>query len=445
MTGAPYYDAFRRRITPSLAVLVRDYKRTAYTCANLNSAKVVGTPLKLYLRLDRTKRNTVLEKGIHTKGVSSIKKDWLQEQPYLQKALRSFVDVEEVVVHPVLDFLDKANETPHLNGVELKEFIQLYQEVTGICYVLITNDVLGRPKSAWILPSQWVTPRKTDDKTKSIVDFYEFNVPGGSESKKYNPKDVIVFKMASLIDPYVDGLSPLQAAFESNEVNNRLLTHESSLLENEGRPDVILTHADDDAGGFGAAEAKLLETEYRMKFTKGRGGGVWVPTDPVKMLPVNFPPRDLARLEINKWSKNDLANAFQIPYALISDASHNRQQLEAAEVQHAKYGIRRRLNRNACGLNDQLLTRYDNTGRLFLAYDDPVPEDEEKKQKKIVAYVSNGIWSANEGRNVDGTYGPHNDPKADELQAMNVPGEVARDTERAGKPEPSREPKETKE
>lgn len=413
-----YYDAFRRKAVPDASILVREYKRVAYTCANYNACGLVNGKLRLYLKTNKGESSVFRKETLFP--VTTEKIDYLCSLTYLEKNLRSFVNVEEVVSHPILELLDKVNSTPYLNGIKLKELTQLYQEITGKSYWLITNDALGRPNQIWLLPSQYVRPVKENDDSKKIIDYYEYSPPGFSDSFNYLPNDIIPFLFPSLLSPYLDGLSPLQAAFEANEVNNKLLTHSDSILENEGRPDIILTHADKDAGGFGPDEAERLEKEFKIKFTRGRNGGVWVPTDPVEILPVNIPPRDLARLEINKWSKVELANAFDVPYALISDASHNRQQLEAAEVQHAKYSLRKRFARFVCTLNDQLLTRYDDTGRLFLAFDDPVPEDEEKKYQKIIQFVMNGIWTPNEGRNIDGTYGPSSDPNADKLRAANV-------------------------
>ena len=172
-----------------------------------------------------------------------------------------------------------------------------------------------------------------------------------------------------------------------------------------------------------------------MKFTYGRTGGVWVPDEPVTATPVTLPPRDLARLEINKWSKNDIANAFSIPFALIADASHNRQQLDAATFMHAKYGIVPRCNRNACVWNDLFVSLYDDSGRLFLAYDDPIPENRQEKMQENVQFVMNGIKTPNEARK---EYGLPPLEGGDELRPINVSPEMMREN-RAGSGDDDRE------
>ena len=418
--GVGHYDAFRRKALPNTARLIEEYKRTVYTCANLNADGVVATPLKLYVKTSTNDKPTVLE----TKAVKTFKIDFLQSRPYLSKTLRSFVNVEEVVEHPALTILEKANNSRHMNGQRLKELVQLYQEVTGKAYLLVERERLfGLVKNLWVLPSQWTRPIKDfNTNSNKIVDYYEFNPPGSPDPIKYRPEDIISFLMPSIADPYVDGMAPLQASYESNEVNKKLISHEDGLLTNEARPDVVISPKDSESS-FSADTARRYEREWRMKFAFGRSGGAWVPDDPVVITPVQIPARDLARLEINKWSKNDVANAFQVPFALIADASHNRQQLEAAELGHAKHGILPRCNRNACTWNDLFLSIYDESGRLFFAYDDPIPENREEKRKENIELKSNGIITANEARDNYG-YAPHTgsaegeDPNA--LQSQNV-------------------------
>jgi HK97 family phage portal protein len=417
-----YYDAFRRKYTPTGHTLVREYKRVAFACANLNAAAVCDTPLKLYVKSGKSDKPTILE----TKAISNKKIDYLSNVPYLEKTLRSFVNIEEVVTHPALNVLEKANSSRHLNGQRLFELSQLYQDITGKTYWLIERDMFGLPENIWILPSQFVTPQKTDTRTRKIVDYYEYSPPGIAEPKKYKPEDIIVFLMPSLMNPYVEGYGCLQAAFEANEVNNKLLSHEDALLENEGRPDAIISPKNTE-NAFSPDTARRYEREWKFKFTRGRSGGVWVPDDPVDFTPVTFPPRDIARFEIGKWSKNDLANAFSVPYALIADASHNRQQLEAAAMQHAKYATKPRCNRNAAVLNDLFISDYDDSGRLFLAYDDPVPETKEEKLNENIQLGMNGFKTPNEVR-LEYNLPPH--PDGNDLRPINVSPDMMRENTR---------------
>jgi len=424
-----YYDGFQRKYVPDNGRLIQEYKRTIFTCANLNANAVANAALKLYMKKSAdSAEKSLLQCGIHTKKLTTKAIDKLVNRPELSKTLRSFVDIEEVVIHPALTLLSKVNNTPFLNGWELCIYTQLYQDITGVAYWLIERDPLfNTPLNIWLLPSQYVEPSVEieNPNRRKIIDYYSYFPPGVAKEIKYRPEDLIIFKMPSLQNPYVEGVGFLEAAFESNEIDSKLVSLEHGLLHNEGRPDLLVSPKGESA--FGPDEARRFEKEYQLRFGKGRQGGIWVMEDDVSVTPINIPARDLARLEINKWSKNDIANAAQVPFALIADASHNRQQLEAAEIQHARHGVKPRTNKNAATLNDQFLSLYDDTGSLFFAHDDPVPEDKTAKLQENIQLGMNGFKTPNEIRE------EYNLPPiegGDELRAINVSPEIMRQNER---------------
>jgi len=393
-----YYDGFRRRFLPGSTSLIQEYKRTIYTCANLNAQACISTSLRLFIKTESRSKSSksLLRLGKETKAITRKEKDRLASQSHLNKTLRSFQDIEEVVSHPILTLLDKANFSQHLNGYKLQELLYLYMDITGQAYLLVESNIFNLPVQLWILPSQNVFPRKHEG-SSNIVDFYEYIDGSGQDPPpRYQPEEIIPFTLADLRKPYVEGMSFVEAAYEANKAHNQLLTLEAGLLENEGRPELVVI-PDDDAG-FGEEEASRFEDEWRARFNRGKQGGIFVSPEKIKIEPVQVPLRDLARMEISKWTKNDIANASSVPFALISDASHNRQQLEAAEIQHAKHAVIPRHRRVSCVYNDQLLSRYDPTGRLFLAYDDPIPEDRAVKLQEHTQLVMNRIETPNEAR-----------------------------------------------
>ena len=407
-----FYDGFRRRFTPGDTSLIQEYKRTVYTCANLNAQACISTPLRLYVKKEAGTSTSVLRNGRETKTLSTDEIDRLSSLPHLNKTLRSFMDIEEVVSHPALTLLDNANASQHLNGFKLQELLYLYMDITGKAYWLVENNLFDLPVQLWILPTQNLIPVKREGST-DIVSYYEYQ-DGTDPPPRYQPEEIIPFTTADLNNPYVEGKSFVEAAYEANKAHNQLLTLEASLLENEGRPELAIIPDDDSA--IGPDEADKLEDEWKARFGRGRQGGIFVMPEKVKIEPVQVPLRDLARMEINKWTKNDIANAASVPFALVSDASHNRQQLEAAEIQHSKHAVIPRQRRVSCVLNDQFLPRYDPTGRLFFAYDNPIPEDRAVKLQENVQLKMNGIKTANEVRD---EYNMPPLPGGDVLESIN--------------------------
>ena len=433
-TGSYYYDGFRRKQIRSANLLIAEYKRLCYTCGNRNATGVTNTPLRLYLMTSNGDGKTLLREEKELKKLTTAQKIALKEHPNLKKRLRTAIEIEEVIDHPLLELLQRANTSRFISGVLLSELTQLYLDFTGNAYWLIERDgIFSNPKSIWILPSQWVTP-VVNENSKNVIDEYEFNPPGQSQTFKYSYLDIIHFKNAGLNNPYVEGKGALAACFDSNEVNNKLLSHENTLLSKEARPDALLMPKGED-GYIDPIMARRLEHEWAMRFGNGKIGGIYVPQEELSWVPLQIPPRDLARLEIGKVSAVDIANCFDVPYALVSDASHNRQQLEAAMTLHAMYGIAPRLKRKECVLNDLFVTEFDETGRLFLAHDNPVPENRAEKLSEISVLVMNGIFTPNEGREA---YDKPPLPDGDELRAINVSPDVMDD-----KKEPKKEPKDS--
>lgn len=400
----PYIDKNRNIRRPTDVHELREYKRIPYVCANINATTVAEFKPRLFVTTNATQRKP----RVPTKPVSRKQFIKLEESGYLEK---QFSSVEEVISHPLLTLLSNVNDDLYFNSYKLREVTQLYQEITGKAYWFLEFDSFGRPEQIWVLPSHLVCGFR-EPSSKKQIDVYRFQAVDGI--KLLNPKDVIEFLLPSLNNPYTDGMSPLEAGWESSEVSNSLISHERGLLDNEARPDALLTSDD----GFGPDEAENFERKFMRKFGFGRGGGVWAVAEPnAKFTPISWPPRDMARLEISKWSKLEIANCFGIPIALLESQSINRATLEGAQVQHGRYAIRPRLERSSAVLNKRLIPFYDNSGRLFLQYDNPVPEDRAAKTQEHVGLVGAGIETANEARH-EYDLPPH--PDGNKLESANA-------------------------
>lgn len=405
--GEGPFDYWRKQRSPSTSQLINEYKRIPYACANLNANGVASIRLRFYVKTAKNDRKHRLQ---NTRKLKHVEIDHLSQKV----GLKDFVDVEEVTSHPLLNVLTRVNDTPYMNGCSLSVLTQLYQEICGRAYWYIINDALGRLEQIWLLPSQYLHPKK-EQGSRKVVDYYEW-MPGTTATVRYKPEEIIPFLMPSLTNPYISGVGPLQASFEANQVSGKLISHENNFLENEARPDAILSP--DKEGAIGTDEAKAWEQAWNRKFSRGGGGKILVAEEAMKLTPINFPPRDIARLEIHKWSKLEICNSFGVPLALVEANNINRQTLEAALTQHALQAITPRCKSNAAVLNDQVVSKYDESGRLFFAYDEAVPENEELKVTKAVQLTQAGIITPNESREM------FNMPPiagGDKLQAINSP------------------------
>lgn len=414
-----YIDIWKTKRTPDDYELVKEYKRIAYACSNLNSNAVSQIPIRLYVKTGKSDKKA----HCRTRKLATRQIDNLQRSPYLSKQTRDLIDVEEVLEHRALDLLDTVNDFPGCTGNWLRVVSQLYQEIVGRAYWYVVDDIFGVPIQLWIIPSQHLTPFREQNSTR-LIDYYKFAANTPSE-KKYTVDEIIPFLMPNLKNPYVDGLSPLMAAFESNSVSNKLIAHEDSFLSNEARPDAIITPTKDNP--LDKAEARRIELSINKKFSRGNTGRAWVSEEELQFTPINYPPRDLARLEIHMWSKSEIANAYDTPLALLEGENINRATLEAAREQHALNCVKPRLERYVSNLNEDFLPRFDPSGRLFFAYDNPVPEIEEIKLQKWAQLVMNGIATPNEARE---DYKLPELPGGDKLVPINVSPDIMRQNER---------------
>lgn len=418
-----FVDYFSRQRKPTAQESINDYKRFAYACANINAHVVSECKYKLYVKTQEGQKKPRAKTVTLTPGRLNFLK---RTNPEFREFSKDVEIIEEVITHPILDLLNKVNESPFFDEFKLREFTQLYQEICGKAYWWIKKDILGRISEIWLLQSQFVEPKKSPG-SKNILDYYEYK-NGKMPAEQFLPEEIIQFLMPNLNNPYLEGFAPLEAAWEDNLISNKMISHESGMLDNQARPDVIATPKE----AIGEDQARLFEKQYQVRFGRGRGGGMYALDEPFEIKPLNWPPRDLARLEIHETTKKIIANAYGVPLALVESQSINRATLEAAQVQHGRYSIRPRLARNCSVLNKRFLPAFDDSGRLFIGYDDPVPEDEALKTQKVTGLVAGGIITANEAR-AEYDYPPH--PEGDRLISANQPADFERDKDKKEKKE----------
>ena len=400
-------DHYKTQYYPDTSKLIENYKRTAFACANINANGCASKEIKLFVKTKDTDPITVL----HTEPVEDSKQVFLRDE---FEILDNEV-IEEVIEHPVLTLLREVNDQPFLHQYSLKALTFLFMDICSSAYWLIVKDaILNRPVGIWLLPSQYVFPKKESNSGK-IIDYYEF--VNGDTQKKYSVDEVVQFMPLGVNNPYVEGVGPGEASYEATQLSNKLASMTSHLLDNEGRPDLLYSPKEP----ISQDTAASLERRLNVKYSSGRSGGWHVADEPADISPINYPPRDIARLEINTQARDEICNAYGTPIAFLDNRNISRETIFGALTYHAIFGIKPRLA-TYCGiLNKRLIPFYDSSSRLFFGYDDPVPEDKEAKLQENVQLVMNGIKTPGEARKAY-KLPPLDDPDVDILQRINTPG-----------------------
>src|SRR5205814_9586516 len=84
---------------------------------------------------------------------------------------------------------------------------------------------------------------------------------------------------------------------------------------------------------------------------------------------------DLAALADMKATKEDIVNAFHVPLPFLTGET-NLANMQAADHLHKTLAIVPRLRRRDEKLNEQLVPKFDPSGRLFFHSPDPTPANQ---------------------------------------------------------------------
>jgi len=361
--------------------LLAAYLSWVYVAASRNAASFASTPIKLFV----AKPSQRVKLLVPTKKVGVAEQERLFKNFSNIPAVKKAIEIEEVEDHQILDLLYQVN--PFMNKTDLFELSDLHQELTGDAYWLLVNDPVWKvPKEVWPLPPNRM--RIVPDKNK-FIKHYVYTI---NSQKLILKKDQIIhFKWPNPNDLYY-GMSPLQAVAGMVNINTNMNRYENALFSNNARLEGYFTTEQElDDVAFKRLKEELNEVYHGITNT-GKSG---LFDYGLKYKALNLSPRDLNFMQGRRWTKAEIFEAFDTPMGLF-DEKANRANAEAAQFTYMKYGIQPRLRRFEEKLNEQLVPLFDE--KLFLAFDEVVPADNEFKLKEDTELVRNGIFAINEVR-----------------------------------------------
>jgi len=371
-----------------------------YSCATINASSVASQQLRLYATVEEGASNKFLHKS---KEVSNTKFKELRQNASLKgmSRIRQAEGVVEILDHPLLTLLDNIN--PFNNTFESFELTSMYLDMIGDGYWWVRKDDMGMPESIWVLQGQFMRIVQAKTMEKFIkgylygiptVDSYGNTVGKNNGLTKFKTDEIIHFKTPNPQSMYY-GLGAAQAVIGAINRMAMMDTSEGARLRNMGRPDFIVNYK----GKLDNTEIKKIERMWGNAFGgPNKAGKIKIMDEDFTLEKLGFSPKDMEYLSGRVWSLKEIASAFGVPYSYLDSSDAKKATSEIAERTFAKTSILPRITRIAEKLNEQLIPYYDMTGRMFLAYDSPVPQDQKVLLEENIGYVSSGIITVNEAR-----------------------------------------------
>ena len=400
-----------KRAPFSQQAAVSAYRSWVYAAANLNAVSVASQPLRLYVK-NRSAGTKLWNTRKASRRVKAYMAGDLEQLPsrYVMSKAAEYGNDFEVVEdsHPILTLLSKVN--PYQNGFDATILRILFLELTGNSYLHpVIDKRLKIPVELWTMPSQYVeiVPGK-----EQFIDGYLYGATR-EQRRVFTPEEVIHFKRPNPGDMYY-GLGKVEAAWGATMANEAVHEMDHSFFANKARPDYLLVvkspaHPDE-------IERLEVQIDEKLRGSK-RSGRFLTTTGDIDLKPLSFPPKDLAgRTEIVE----EIAAVFGVPVSMLKANDPN---LASATVGFASWKattILPLLRMDEETLNQNLLPLFGIEEDAFLAYDNPVSEDERFEFEKIRSMVAGGIITVNEARTREGLEAVE-DPMADSLLVNGQP------------------------
>ena len=367
--------------------LVDKYTGWVYACTSKNSTTVAEVPLRLYA----VEPQGGLRAKAQFKKVDKQRQNYFRGKSHFSSTLAMGDEIVEITDHPWLDLLRKVND--FYNGFEMIELMELFLELTGNAYWLIEKGPNGLPSQIWPLPTQHIEIVK--DKNR-FISHYLYGVEKDNR-ERFEVEQVVHFRFPNPNNLFY-GVGPMEAARLSADLNIKFDEFEHALLDNGAVMPFVVSTGED----MSKENKERLRADIRKKhggFKRAGKFGIFGPG--AKILPLAASPKDINYSIGHKLTKEKIAAIFGVPLSLLTTEDVNRSNAETGMSAYMRTTIKPRLNRIEQTLNQDIIQKFYDT-KLFVAFDDPVPEDRKFALEQQTAELKTQVITINEVRTARG-------------------------------------------
>lgn len=365
-----------------------------YAAAQQNARGVAAQTLRLYAVRPENATKSLYK----TRELSNFERAYLsgslEHRPskhVTSNAAAGGVNVEEVVEHPILDVLN--NPSPDMDGYSLTVLRMLNLQLTGNSYLHpIISESLGVPVELYSMASNLVEII-ADPSFDNLVAGYLYGMQ--NTTNEFAPNEVLHERQPNPLDMYY-GKGWVSAAIEAIDLLESMQEYEQNLLENEARPDWAVMVKDNMTDG----QFQRLENSIKKKLQgKGNRGVPFIFEGGMDAKTLSFSPRDLAFSEGENRKVEVIAAISGVPVSKLKANDPNLASAREGNLGWLRDTILPYLVLDEQFLNRQLVPMFGQYSEgLFLAYDNPVPQDDAALATVAASDIAAGIRTRNEVR-----------------------------------------------
>ena len=305
-------------------------------------------------------------------------------------------EVEEVLEDPIIDLLARANN--NTTKFDLFYLTQQYLDLTGEAPWFLefkggkpTNIFLLRPDRLTVLP-----PKKEGE----IIGGYTYKVyKEGVKEIHLEPQEVIFLKYPDPVKPF-RGKGTLEAAVVTVDTDDSAEKFNLQFFNNSATPDSVLSTDKK----LSKEVVRKLKRELEQKHTGYENAHkTLVLEGGLEWKPMALSQREMDFIETMKFTRDKIMAIFRVPKTVLGITEDvNRANAEASDYVFAKRTIKPKMIKLVEMLNEFLVPLFDDSGKVYLDFEDPVPENKELKLKVSTEGVTKGVLTINEARELLG-------------------------------------------
>lgn len=392
LPGEPAASKQNNNTGRDFEMVCRGVAGTVYRAATINSTCLASQTLRLFRRGGRQNKRYQTRAVTDRKTLRYLCGDG-PVRPTVCKganyAAKSGDNIEEVLVHPILDVLQ--NPDPVYSGQVWMQAIWFQREVAGRAYLWGGERTNGIPTSIYILPSAYTWPVTS---TTGLIEGFVY-ARNRTSMLRCDAADVVYLRhQANPFNP-AGAMSWLNSVTGESDMENAAIRAEVARWNNGGMPGMVLkaspTTTDPQMEQMRAAFSRAVQGV-------GKAGSMLLLRD-TELVQYATKPHEMQYTAGMEATEKRIYDAAGVPESIYRLNSANLASAQVSDTQYAKHTLAPRLATMASELTELLLPMFGvEPGEMWFMFDNPVRDDIIQLAAEYRAAELQGVITPNEYR-----------------------------------------------